>query len=98
MRSGQVRHLAARGPHDVKTPQLSWADRAILVALARLLPRSQLRQLHLNHLPASLAALARQPEPCGTGPARTALPGGPGPAPAIRALVLEMARGNPAWG
>src|SRR5260370_42154497 len=97
MRSGQVRHLPARVPHDralsvlmsmrfaylavlrvfgwlallarsdrakdaeililrhqvavlqrqVKTPQLSWADRAVLAALARLLPRSQVRQLRL---------------------------------------------------
>src|ERR1700734_3706693 len=95
MGGGQVRHLAARGPHvralsvpvslrfaylaalrvfgwlallarsdrakdakilrhqvavfqrQVKAPRLSWADRAILAALARLLPCGQLRQLQL---------------------------------------------------
>ena len=79
------------------TPQLSWADRAILSALARLLPSGHLRRLRLIISPRTLlrwhADLVRQRW---AYPRRT--PGRPRRAQAIRALVLEMARDNPAWG
>jgi hypothetical protein len=39
---------------QVKAPRLSWADRAVLAALARLLPGSQLRQLRLIVSPRTL--------------------------------------------
>ena len=39
---------------QVKTPKLSWADRAVLAALARLLIGSQLRQLRLIISPRTL--------------------------------------------
>src|SRR5205823_1055517 len=77
--------------------KLSWADRAILSALARLLPRGHIRQLCLIISPRTLlrwhAALVRRRW---AYPRRT--PGRPRTAQAIRALVLEMARDNPAWG
>lgn len=38
----------------VKTPKLAWADRAILAALARLLPGGHLRQLRLIISPRTL--------------------------------------------
>jgi len=38
----------------VKTPRLSWAARAVLAALARLLPRGRLRQLRLIVSPRTL--------------------------------------------
>jgi putative transposase len=92
-----LRHQVAVLQRQVKTSRLSWADRAILAALARLLPRVQLRQLRPIVSPLTLlrwhASLVRRHW---TFPRR--VPGRPRTAPAIRALVLEMARDNPGWG
>jgi hypothetical protein len=46
---------------------LSWADRAILAALARLLPGSQLRQSRLIVSPRTLGVPAHQGELTGLG-------------------------------
>jgi len=82
---------------QVKSPRLSWADRAVLSALARRLPGSRLRQLRLVVSPRTLlrwhadlvrrhwSFLQRAP-----GRSRTAA--------TVRTLVLEMARDNPGWG
>jgi putative transposase len=92
-----LRHQVAVLQRQVKTPRLSWADRAVLAALARLLPRSRLRQLRLIVSPGTLlrwhASLVRRHW---AYPRRA--PGRPRTAPAIRALVLEMAWDNPTWG
>jgi putative transposase len=92
-----LRHQVAVLQRQVKSPQLSWADRAILAALARLLPRSQLRQLRLIVSPRTLlrwhADLVRRHW---SFPRRT--PGRPRTGQPVRALVLEMARDNPGWG
>ena len=93
-----LRHQVAVLQRQVKTPRLSWADRVILAALARLLPSSQLRQAAPDHLPADLAALARQPGPAAldlSAPRSRTAQDRDRP---IRALVLEMARDNPGWG
>jgi putative transposase len=92
-----LRHQVAVLQRQVKAPRLSWADRAILAALARLLPGGHLRHLRLIISPRTLlrwhADLVKRRW---AYPRRT--PGRPRTAQAIRALVLEMARDNPAWG
>ena len=92
-----LRHQVAVLQRQVKTPRLSWADRAVLAALARLLPGARLRQLRLIISPRTLlrwhAHLVRRRW---TYPRRA--PGRPRTAQAVRALVLEMARDNPGWG
>ena len=92
-----LRHQVAVLQRQVKAPRLSWADRAILAGLARLLSRSQVGQLRLIISPRSLlrwhAALVRRRW---TYPRRR--PGRPRTEQAVRALVLEMARDNPGWG
>jgi putative transposase len=49
-----LRHQLVVLQRQVKTPMLSWADRAVLAALARLLPKRRLRQLRLIVSPRTL--------------------------------------------
>jgi putative transposase len=92
-----LRYQVAVLERQVKTPRLSWADRAILAALARLLPSAQLRQLRLIiSARALLRWHGRLVRWRWTYPRRA--PGRPRTAQLIRALVLEMARDNPGWG
>ena len=92
-----LRHQVAVLRRQVRAPRLSWADRAIVAALARLLPRGQLRQLQLLVCPRALlgwhADLVRwrwtYPRPGAGRPRMMA---------SVRALVLGMARDNPGWG
>jgi len=92
-----LRHQVAVLQRQVRTPRLSWADRAVLSALARVLPSGHLRQLRLIISPRTLlrwhANLVRR-----RWTYRRRAPGRPRTAQAIRALVLEMARDNPGWG
>ncbi len=92
-----LRHQVTVLQPQAGTPKLSWADRAILAALARLPPGGHLRRLRLIISPRTLlrwhADLVRRRW---TYPRRA--PGRPPTAQAVRALVLEMARDNPAGG
>jgi putative transposase len=88
-----LRHQVAVLQRQVKSPQLSWADRAILAALARLMPRTQLRQLRLIVSPRTLL---RWHADLWSFPRRT--PGRSRTGQSVRALVLEMARDNPGSG
>ena len=92
-----LRHQVAVLQRQARTPKLSWADRAVLAALARLLPGGRLRQLRLIVSPRTLLRWhADQVRRRWAYPRRT--PGRPRTAQALRALVLEMADDNPAWG
>jgi putative transposase len=92
-----LRHQVALLQRQVKAPRLSWADRAMLVALARLVSGSQLRRLRLIVSPRTLLRwhtnLVRRHW---SYPRRA--PGRLRTAPTVRALVLEMARDNPGGG
>jgi transposase len=92
-----LRHQIAVLQRQVRSPRLSWADRAVLAALTRRLSTAHRPQLALIVTPRTLlrwhADLVRRRW---TYPRRT--PGRPRTGPAIRRLVLEMARDNPTWG
>ena len=92
-----LRHQVAVLQRQVKAPGLSWADRAVLAALARLLPGSRLRQLRLIVSPQTVLRWhADLVQRHWTFPRRT--PGLTRTGRPVRALVLEMARDNPSWG
>jgi len=92
-----LRHQVAMLQRQVRTPRLSWADRAVLAALARLLPGSHLRNLRLIVSPRTLLRWHARLVRWHWTQSRCA-PGRPRTASAVRALVLEMARENPGWG
>jgi hypothetical protein len=92
-----LRHQIAILQRQVSSPRLSWADRAILAALTRRLSTAHRRRVSLIVTPRTLlrwhAELVKRRW---TYPRRA--PGRPRTGPAIRRLVLEMARDNPTWG
>ena len=90
-----LRHEVAVLRRHNPRPKLSWADRALLSALSRLLPTS-VRQLRLVSPRTLLRWHAQLVARRWTYPRRQ--PGRPPVAQSIRALVLRIARENPTWG
>jgi hypothetical protein len=89
-----LRHQIVVLQRQVRAPRLSWADRAILAALTRPPSAACRRQLSLIITPRTLlrwhAEMIRR-----HWSHRHRMPGRPRTGPAIRRLVLEMARDNP---
>ena len=90
-----LRHEVAVLRRTNPRPTMSWLDRAMLSALSRLLP-TRLRRIRLVSPRTLLRWHAQLVARRWTYPHRR--PGRPPTAPPIRALVLQMARENHAWG
>ena len=91
-----LRHEVALLRRQVSRPRLSWADRAVIAALARLL--SPVCRQHRIVTPSHHLAVAPRPgEERWTQPRRHRSSGRRTP-PELRRLVLRLAVENPSWG
>ncbi|MEU1631174.1 integrase, partial [Streptomyces sp. NPDC020096] len=90
-----LRHQLAVLRRQVGRPQLSWADRAVIAGLARMLSKALRRHLFVTpgtllRWHADLVKLRWTYQRRG--------PGRPPTRPSVRELVLRIAAENPTWG
>jgi putative transposase len=79
---------------QVTRPRLDWADRAVLVAMARMLPD----RLRLHRIVTSGTLLAWHRRLAKRKWTYPSAPGRPPVPEVLRALVQQLARENPRWG
>ena len=94
-----LRHQPAVLQRRTPRPQISWSDRAVITALARLLPARRRRGFLVT--PATILRWHRQLLRCRwtTQPVRAGRPGRPPAIPTgLRALTVRLATENPTWG
>jgi hypothetical protein len=90
-----LRHQLAVLQRRTPRPQISWSDRAVITALARLLPARRRRGFLVT--PATILRWHRQLLRCRwtTQPVRAGRPAIP---TGLRALTVRLATENPTWG
>ena len=90
-----LRHQLAVLQRRTARPRMNWSDRAVIAALARLLPPR--RRLGLPITPATIMRWHRQLV-ANRWTSQHARPGRPAIPAGLRRLVLHMATDNPTWG
>ena len=90
-----LRHQLAVLQRRTPRPRINWTDRAVIAALARLLPARRRRGFLIT--PATILRwhqqlVRRRWTTPGTPPGRPAIPAG------VRALIVRLATENPNWG
>jgi putative transposase len=92
-------HLAVLQRRQPRRPHLTWADRALLAALLSVIPKARRQGLRLLVTPDTILRWHRDIVRCRwAARSKRGRTGRPATRRNIKALVLRLARENPAWG